>query len=251
MRVSKMRNYDSSNDTRKCSCCNKWLSILNYSSRVKKLKSGEKVLNYREICKECSRIKLAAWGKPSREHLNEKHIKNPLRDILNSAKARAKKYNLQFNITKEDVVIPEMCPYLNIPILVNRDSLKANSPSLDRIDNTKGYIKGNVMIISHKANTCKNNLTLDELKLFANNIIGVLNKQGELLENPITVSEDNQQPSLSSNTFEGSTTNSRVLNKDSNANTSALPFNIDSEGFATTNYNDIVVRWKPIKGIDY
>ena len=81
----------------------------------------------------------------------------------------------------------------------------------------------------------------------------VLNKQGELLESPTTeiVNEDNQQPSLGSNTFEGSTTNSRVLNKDSNANTSALPFNIDSEGFATTNYNDIVVRWKPIKGIDY
>ncbi len=52
----------------------------------------------------------------------------------------------------------------------------------------------------------------------------VLNKQGELLESPTTeiVNEDNQQPSLSSNTFEGSTTNSRVLNKDSNANTSAL-----------------------------
>lgn len=49
-------------------------------------------------------------------------------------------------------------------------------------------------------------------------------KQGELLENPTTVivNEDNQQPSLSSNTFEGSTTNSQVQ-KDSNADTSALP----------------------------
>jgi endo-alpha-1,4-polygalactosaminidase (GH114 family) len=51
-------------------------------------------------------------------------------------------------------------------------------------------------------------------------------KQGELLGTPITFSEDNQQPSLSSNTLEGSTTNSRVLPSnvgDSNANTSALP----------------------------
>lgn len=47
-------------------------------------------------------------------------------------------------------------------------------------------------------------------------------KQGELLENPTSL-EDNQQPSLISNDFEGSTTNSRILNKDSNANTSALP----------------------------
>lgn len=45
-------------------------------------------------------------------------------------------------------------------------------------------------------------------------------KQGELLENPFKM--DNQHPSLSSNTFEGSTTNSQVLNEDSNANTSTL-----------------------------
>ena len=52
-------------------------------------------------------------------------------------------------------------------------------------------------------------------------------KQGELLEN-LVVKQDNQQPSLGSNTLEGSTTNSRVLPnnvENSNANTSALPFN--------------------------
>jgi DNA-binding CsgD family transcriptional regulator len=51
-------------------------------------------------------------------------------------------------------------------------------------------------------------------------------KQDELLETPITVGEDNQQPSLNSNVFEGSTTNSRVLSsniEDSNADTSVLP----------------------------
>jgi hypothetical protein len=51
-------------------------------------------------------------------------------------------------------------------------------------------------------------------------------KLGELLENPTIKYGDNQQPSLSSNTFEGSTTNSRVLTDntvDSNANTSAQP----------------------------
>ena len=49
-------------------------------------------------------------------------------------------------------------------------------------------------------------------------LIGVF-KQGELLEKP---EEVNQQPSLNSNILEGSETNSRVLNKDSNADTSAL-----------------------------
>lgn len=51
-------------------------------------------------------------------------------------------------------------------------------------------------------------------------IIGVV-KSRELLE---SLEEDNQQPSFSSNTIEGSTTNSRILTskvEDSNANTSA------------------------------
>ena len=55
-----------------------------------------------------------------------------------------------------------------------------------------------------------------------------IEKQGELLENPTCIykKEDNQQPSLSSNTLEGSTTNNRILpddTGDSNVDTSALP----------------------------
>jgi hypothetical protein len=56
-----------------------------------------------------------------------------------------------------------------------------------------------------------------------------IEKQGELLENPTSL-EGNQQPSLSSNTFEGSTTNSRVQTsniEDSNGDTSALPINYE------------------------
>jgi hypothetical protein len=81
----------------------------------------------------------------------------------------------------------------------------------------------------------------------------VLNKQGELLEHPTSL-EDNQQPSLTSNSFEGSTTNSRIQTdnaEDSNGNTSTLPFKTDADGFVTTYYNDTVVKWKPISGIDY
>lgn len=81
-------------------------------------------------------------------------------------------------------------------------------------------------------------------------------KQGELLETPTLErqKEDNQQPSLDSNILEGSTTNLQIIPTrvgDSNENTSALPFNIDEDGFVTTKYNDITVYWKPIKGFDY
>jgi hypothetical protein len=37
------------------------------------------------------------------------------------------------------------------------------SPTLDRIDNAKGYVKGNVCVISKKANTMKNNATPEEV----------------------------------------------------------------------------------------
>lgn len=39
-----------------------------------------------------------------------------------------------------------------------------NSPSVDRIDNSRGYVKGNVAIISNKANTKKGELTIDEVR---------------------------------------------------------------------------------------
>jgi hypothetical protein len=77
-------------------------------------------------------------------------------------------------------------------------------------------------------------------------------KQDELSGKPC---EGNQQPSLDSNIFEGSTTNSQIQTssvEDSNANTSVLPFKIDSDGFTRTILDDgQIVDWIPIKGIDY
>lgn len=80
-------------------------------------------------------------------------------------------------------------------------------------------------------------------------------KQGELLENPITVCEDNQQPSLDSNIFEGSTTNSQILTDnpvDSNGNTSALPFFIekDKDGKSLMSLSWVMIDFSKIKGDD-
>jgi len=84
--------------------------------------------------------------------------------MLSTAKARAKRKNLEFNIDISDIIIPKVCPILNIPLIKNFGSGKSsNSPSLDRIDSALGYIKGNIQVISSKANTMKNNGTLDEM----------------------------------------------------------------------------------------
>lgn len=81
---------------------------------------------------------------------------NPIKFLLKSAKKRAKEKNLEFNITENDIIIPNICPILQIPITIgNSIDERDNSPSLDRIIPELGYVKGNVNIISFKANSLK------------------------------------------------------------------------------------------------
>ena len=83
--------------------------------------------------------------------------------MWNCAKMRANKKGMQFNIAISDIIIPEFCPVLGIKLGLNNRKPSDNSPTLDRIDNSKGYVKGNVMVISHRANIIKSNATVDEL----------------------------------------------------------------------------------------
>ena len=81
--------------------------------------------------------------------------------ILQSAKTSARKKNHELTITVEDIVIPTHCPILGVEI--DRDAKRCyNSPSIDRIDPSKGYTKDNIHIISWRANLLKSNMTLEE-----------------------------------------------------------------------------------------
>ena len=93
--------------------------------------------------------------------------KNWHRYILTHARSRAKKSGMEFNITIEDIPLPEFCPVLGIKLERVRNQravIGGTSPSVDRIDNTKGYVKGNVQVISMRANQIKRDMTLDEAK---------------------------------------------------------------------------------------
>ena len=73
---------------------------------------------------------------------------------------------LDFNLEYQDIVIPRRCPVLGIPLKTGgrlRSEI-ANSPSVDRVDNQRGYVKGNIRVISHRANSLKSDATLDELR---------------------------------------------------------------------------------------
>lgn len=108
--------------------------------------------------------------------------KTPKWKMFISAKYRAKKYNLPFNITLDDVNIPNTCPLLGIPLVVATKHHTGNSPSLDRIKPELGYVKGNVVVISSKANVIKNNATLKELKTLTSNLETILYRKERGIE---------------------------------------------------------------------
>ncbi len=98
------------------------------------------------------------------EYSRENRREYPEKRLLLGAKQRAKDLSLEFNIDLEDIRIPELCPILKVPMKVG----SRYAPSLDRIVPDLGYTKGNVWVISRKANVMKNDASLEELKEFSN-----------------------------------------------------------------------------------
>jgi hypothetical protein len=93
----------------------------------------------------------------------QKHIDNPGHRLFYSAKHRAKKRGLHFDLEFSDVIVPEYCPVFNLKLTPSTTGNNDSSPTLDRLDSTLGYIKGNVNVISMKANRTKNDATIEEL----------------------------------------------------------------------------------------
>ena len=97
----------------------------------------------------------------------EKHRKDPRAVILQASKKRAKDYSVPFSITKDDIVIPEMCPVLGIKLEVGEGRLHNASPTLDRLIPSLGYVSGNIAVISWRANRLKNDGSPQELRCIA------------------------------------------------------------------------------------
>lgn len=84
--------------------------------------------------------------------------------MLKNAQRRAKKFGIDCTIKKIDIRIPTHCPVLGIPLRVSDTGRPCdNSPSLDRIDRSKGYVRGNMEVISHRANTLKRDASPAEI----------------------------------------------------------------------------------------
>ena len=88
----------------------------------------------------------------------------PLTVHLTVIKHRAKKKGIEFTITEDDIHIPTHCPILGIELRRSPRGFADASPALDRIYNTKGYVPGNVHVISTRANRLKSDASIEELR---------------------------------------------------------------------------------------
>lgn len=116
--------------------------------------------NQSGICSKCRKGPAQAGFKLVWRH------EDPRRILLQGARDRARERGLPFDLTIEDIFIPERCPILDIAIVPGIGKPHAASPTLDRINGPLGYVRGNIRVISHKANACKNSLDDDELFQF-------------------------------------------------------------------------------------
>lgn len=110
-----------------------------------------------------------------REEISEQKRKSRLNnyeaEIYRKCRYRAEQRGLDFNLDISDIVIPDVCPILEVPFVYGDKGDYSYPPSINRIDNSKGYVKGNIQIISMKANTMKNSANPEELYKFCKNIL--------------------------------------------------------------------------------
>lgn len=119
------------------------------------------------ICKKC-------YLERRKSKLNEDMAKKLFRNSKKSYQARTHINN--YNLTEEYIrnLLEKQeykCYYTKTKLEVGS---KLTNPTLDRLDSSKGYIQGNVVVCTEIANIMKHTLTIDELKtqikLFSDNI---------------------------------------------------------------------------------
>lgn len=170
-----MNKNNRKEEIRKCINCNhEWKVVVREDKQLTRVQM---------FCKECIQT-LSNWERKSlilekfpdrrEQYLQEKRdefIRNYKKQILHRTKIRALSKNLEFNLVESDIIIPEICPILEVPLEIGTKGEYEYSPSIDRIDNNKGYTKDNIQILSKKANSMKNSASSKELETFCKNIL--------------------------------------------------------------------------------
>ena len=163
-----------------CTKCGKYLPWEDFGDR-RGSSSGKN-----SQCKVCDGIRGTTYRKSTalvkskinansmdpNEYLNSvPKMVNPLNKTIQSTRIRAREKGFEHDIVYDDLLpIPKLCPLLQIPLFYSTNTITDNTPSIDRIDTSKGYTKDNVWIVSNKANRIKSNATIEELELLLINL---------------------------------------------------------------------------------
>jgi hypothetical protein len=143
-----------------CSKCKEELPLSSFTKHSKN-KDG-----LQGSCRECNKKSSKEWNANNKDSL-----------ILKRLKERSIQKGLDFDLTVADINVPLKCPVFGFDLQRNHKVPLFNSPSVDRIDPTKGYTKDNIQIISQLANAMKQNASPEQLLQFAKWVLTTYEKE--------------------------------------------------------------------------
>lgn len=130
-----------------------------YKERWKSDPEFRKTENRRRYLAKKKRLEAQFIGPPK-----PKKEKHPFEKWFHGLRSGAAKRGIDFELTIDDLYLPEVCPILGIELKVGKGSPSRNSPTVDRIDNSKGYTKDNIWVISMRANSLKSDASFEEIE---------------------------------------------------------------------------------------
>jgi hypothetical protein len=157
-------------------CCNRCKEYLPFSLFSKNSVNKDKLSSH---CKKCDQISQEKKRRKSPEKQlafsrnyqkeRRKDFNYRLQMLINASKQRAVKKQIEHNITVNDLkeIYPQdgCCPVFGFKLEFGNAGFREHSPSIDRIDSSKGYTKDNIQIISWRANKLKTDATVEELEM--------------------------------------------------------------------------------------
>ena len=156
-----------------CKACEKILHFKSFR-KIKANKTGPNKGRFQGWTDSEGGKRFTTCSQCEKDRFNKRYRVNPIPQLISGFRNRAKKQNVPFNLTVDDMKdliknAADICPALGVKMKIAK--LYANnsnySPSFDRIDPKKGYTKNNIVIVSNRANRIKSDATVDEIRKVA------------------------------------------------------------------------------------
>lgn len=141
--------HSAGSETKECTACKTNKPLDDFPPDLRSKKDGKQAR-----CRYC----INAWMK-------EHYRMNPAEQMIRRARTRATKKGIDFDLSVSDITpLPELCPVFGEPLRISIVHQDPWAYSLDRIDNGKGYVRGNVVVMSYRANRLKNDGSVEDFE---------------------------------------------------------------------------------------